>query len=272
MKLLKKLNFLFRKKKEDITDQIDELIEYTEDSHGNQVDSDERALIENVLNLRSLTAEDIMIPRADIVASSINEKPENIIKTMLKNNLSFLPIFSDTLDHIIGVLDIKDVTNWLMRDKNIPVEKLVKDVLFISPTMLIIDLMVEMRETGQRIAFIVDEFGGIDGLVTFSNIISEIVGDIELTERGALSQQVHIHEDGTVEADGRVPLEELQELLGEVPMLKTDDEDIDTIGGLVVFLAGRVPVGGEVVAHPNGGEFVVLKADPRRVHRLKMRQ
>ncbi len=272
MAIIKNLLKLFKKSEpENLRNTIEELIEEREETEPS-IESGERALLENVLNLHDLTVQDVMIPRADIVSCSITGDADEMIQIMVKNGLSFLPICSDTLDHIVGVIHIKDVLSWLQSGRQMPIKHLVKDVLFIAPSMRTLDLLVQMRETGARIAFVVDEYGGIDGLVTFSNVISEVIGDIQDATDLHDTKQIEIKPDGTVISDGRVPLEELQEVLGAVPMLAVDDdEDIDTIGGLVIFLAGRVPVRGEIIRHPNGGEFEVLEADPRRVRRLKMR-
>lgn len=263
------LKFFKKSEPETLRGTIEELIEESEEEEPS-IESGERALLENVLKLRDLTAQDVMIPRADIISFSITKDAEEMIQLMIKHHLSFLPVCSDTLDHIIGVIHIKDVLAWMQNEKQVSIKHLVKDVLFIPPSMRALDLLVQMRESSSRIAFVVDEYGGIDGLVTFSNVISEVIGDIQDAEEQD-SRQIEIKADGTVITDGRVPLEELQEVLGSSPMLIVDDNDIDTIGGLVVFLAGRVPVRGEIIRHPNGGEFEVLEADPRRIHRLKMR-
>jgi CBS domain containing-hemolysin-like protein len=272
MSIIKNLLKLFKKSEpENLRNTIEELIEEREETEPS-IESGERALLENVLNLRDLTAQDVMIPRADIISCSITHDADEMIQIMVKNSLTFLPICSDTLDHIVGVIHIKDVLSWLQNGRQMPIKHLVKDVLFIAPSMRALDLLVQMRETYARIAFVVDEYGGIDGLVTFSNVISEVIGDIQDSTDLHDTKQIEIKPDGTVISDGRVPLEELQEVLGAVPMLTVDeDEGIDTIGGLVIFLAGRVPVRGEIIRHPNGGEFEVLEADPRRVRRLKMR-
>ena len=269
--IIKKLVKLFKKSEpETLRDTIEELIEESEEEEPS-IESGERALLENVLNLRELTALDVMIPRADIISSCITGDADEMIQLMVKNNLSFLPICSDTLDHIVGVIHIKDVLAWLQNGRQMPIKHLVKDVLFIPPSMRTLDLLVQMRESASRIAFVVDEYGGIDGLVTFSNVISEVIGDIQDATEIEDTKQIEIKADGTVITDWRVPLEELQEVLGSFPMLSIEDDDIDTIGGLVVFLAGRVPVRGEIIRHPEGGEFEVLEADPRRIRRLKMR-
>lgn len=270
MRLFKNFLKLFKKTEpESLRETIEDLIEETNEEEPS-IESGERALLENVLNLRELNAQDVMIPRADIISSLITGDADEMIQMMVKNQLSFLPIHSETLDHIVGVIHIKDVLVWLQNGKQVPIKHLVKEVFFIAPSMRTLDLLVQMRETGARIAFVVDEYGGIDGLVTFSNVISEVIGDIQDASERKSSKKIEIKADGSIIADGRVSLDELEEVLGNVPMLKVSDEDIDTIGGLVIFLAGRVPVRGEVVRHPEGGAFEVLEADPRRVHRLKM--
>jgi CBS domain containing-hemolysin-like protein len=271
MSLFKAFFRLFKKPEpESLRDTIEELIEETTEGEPS-IESGERALLENVLNLRDLNAQDVMIPRADIIAAPITGNFDTIIQMMVTNKLNFLPIYSDTLDHIVGVIHIKDVLEWIQNGKQVSIKHLVKDVLFIAPSMRTLDLLVQMRETGARIAFVVDEYGGIDGLVTFSNVISEVIGDIQDASERKASKNIEIKADGSIVTDGRVHLDELKEVLGEVSMLKAKDGNIDTIGGLVIFLAGHVPVRGEIVRHPEGGEFEVIEADPRRVHRLKMK-
>lgn len=271
MSIFKNFLKLFKKNDpESLRETIEELIEDS-DAQESSIESGERALFENILNLRNLTVHDVMIPRADIISAPINGEANEIIELMIQHKLTFLPIYRETLDRIVGTIQVKDAFAWLQNGKQGSIKNLIKDALFIAPSMWTLDLLIQMRETGVRVAFVVDEYGGIDGLVTFTNVISEVIGDIQDASDQKNRKSIEIKADGTVIADGRVPLEELQEVLGEVPILKADDEDIDTVGGLVIFLAGHVPVRGEVIRHPEGGEFEVLEADPRRIRRLKMR-
>lgn len=271
MTILKKISKLFKKNEpESLRETIEELIEETNEEEPS-IESGERALLENVLNLRDLTVQDVMIPRADIISAPFDSEADEIIQLIIKNKLTFLPIHDGTLDHVMGVIQIKDAFVWLYNGKQTPIKNLIKEALFIAPSMRTLDLLVQMRETGVRVAFVVDEYGGIDGLVTFTNVISEVIGDIQDVSEQKSTKTIEIKSDGSIITDGRVPLDELEEVLGDVPILKTNDDNIDTVGGLVVFLAGHVPVRGEIIRHPNGGEFEVIEADPRRVHRLKMR-
>lgn len=254
-----------------LRETIEELIEESNESEPS-IESDERALLGNVLNLRDLTAYDVMIPRADIIAAPYDIKGPDLVAMMTKSGLTRLPIYRETLDNVIGMVHIKNVLGWLANKKPFKIKQLINDVLFISPSMRTLDLLLQMRETGSKMAMVVDEYGGVDGLVTFSNLIEEIIGDIQDAHDHSPPSQIEVRGDGTIIADGRVMVEELNKILGENLQLTEVDEDIDTIGGIVIFLAGRVPIRGELIRHGSGIEFEVLDADPRRVKRLCLRQ
>jgi CBS domain containing-hemolysin-like protein len=143
-------------------------------------------------------------------------------------------------------------------------------VLYVSPSIRVLDLLLEMRLKRTHMALVVDEYGGIDGLVTIENLVEQIVGEIEDEHDRAIEPDFVEYPDGVIEADARMPLEELEARVGR--LLDDDDrEDIDTLGGLVFFLAGRVPSRGELIAHPSGLEFEIVEADPRRIKRLRLR-
>ena len=235
--------------------------------------SDERQLLGNVLNLRDLTAYDVMIPRADIISVPITITATELVAQFVKTGVTRLPIYRENLDHVVGMVHIKDVLGWLQSKKALKINTLIREVLFISPSMRTLDLLLQMRETGSKMAIVVDEYGGVDGLVTFASLIEEIIGDIQDAHDQAPTSHVVVRADGAVVADARTTLEELEEALSKrLPLNEHDEEDIDTLGGLVTFLAGRVPIRGELITHPSGIEFEVLDADGRRVKRLCLRK
>jgi CBS domain containing-hemolysin-like protein len=253
-----------------LRETIEELIEES-DGEEFSIESDERQLIGNVLDLRDLTASDVMIPRADIIAVPDTIEGEELIELFIKTGVSRLPVYKDSLDQVLGVIDIKEALAWLNSKKPFKMKSVIRDVLFISPAMRTLDLLLQMRESGRKLAIVVDEFGGVDGIVTFANLIEEIIGDIQDAHTQSPKSQITLKADGTITADARTTLEELDETTGHTLDLNGEGEDIETLGGLVVFLAGRVPVRGELIQHPKGLSFEVLDADPRRVKRLCLR-
>lgn len=250
-----------------LRETIEELIEET-DEEVPSIESDERLLLENVLNLRDLTAHDIMTPRADVIAVPDTISETELMDQFIKTGTSWLVVFKENLDHVTGMVHTKDMLAWIYSKKPFMIKALVKDVMFISPAMRTLDLLLTMRESGMKVAIVVDEYGGVDGLVTFSQLIEEIIGDIEGNNEQAPAPQLNWRSDGSIIADGRSTFEELDELIGHELNLIDEDEDIDTLSGLVAFLAGRVPTRGELIYHPKGLEFEILDADPRRVKRI----
>lgn len=230
----------------------------------------ERLLISNILSLRDLTAVDVMIPRADIVAVEI-DTPQNELLAMLsqKQNSRF-PVYRETLDDVVGTIHIKDILATLAQGQKIVIADLIRTVPIVSPSLPVLDLLVQMRESKKHMALVVDEYGGIDGLATIGDIIEAIVGEFNDEYDREKQPQIVAQNDGSIIADGRVDLEEFEDRFGKV-FDDEEREEIDTIGGLVSALAGRVPARGEVLSHDSGMEFEVLDADPRRVNRVKIR-
>ncbi len=276
-RLLMSLRRLWRKltgqdSENTLRETLEELIEEGVDE-ASSIDSDERELLGNVLSLRDLTAEDVMVPRIDIIAVPQDTTEDELLGTMIRNRLKRVPVYKNTLDEVIGMVQIKDILAWKASGKPLNIKSLIRDVLFISPTARTLDLLFQMRETGTKMAMVVDEYGGIDGLVTFSDLIEEIIGDIQDAQDRGVPQQLIKRNDGSIIADGRVTLEEIQENFGLILADNDLEDEVDTIGGLVTTLAGRVPHRGELIAHPHHNiEFEVLDADPRRIKRLCLRE
>ncbi|NNG03458.1 MAG: HlyC/CorC family transporter, partial [Inquilinus sp.] len=251
-------------------DTIEELIEETPDAE-TPVSTHERTLLGNILRFKDLTTIDVMIPRADIVAIDVDTPTEEILKLLSKRAHSRLPVYRESLDEIVGMLHIKDLLANLAADQPRRLQELLREVLIVAPSMPVVDLLLEMRETRQHMSLVVDEFGGIDGLITIEDLVEEIVGDIEDEHDVTNAPQIKERPDGTWLADARLPIEEFEERFGHI----VDDEereDIDTLGGLVFSIAGRIPGRGELLRHPAGFEFEVLDADPRRIRRLRVSQ
>jgi magnesium and cobalt transporter len=241
-----------------------------EDEENQSLDADERVLISNILALRDMRAVDVMIPRADIVAIDASLSTQDLFSFLAERQFSRFPVYKETLDDVIGTLHIKDILACLAKGQPIEIEQLVRDVPIVSPAMHVLDLLLEMKNSRRHIALVVDEFGGIDGLVTVGDIIGAIVGEIQ--DEHMITDQPQIMEtpDGTILADGRVAIGEFEGRFGKF-LTNEEREDIDTLGGLVFAIAGHVPSRGEVISHDSGLIFEVLDADPRRVHRLRIK-
>jgi len=251
-----------------VREVIEELIEEVDDD-ATQIGADQGALIVNILKLHELTAEDVMIPRADIVAADIDSGLDELIDIMARDVHSRLPVFSKRLDNVVGFVHIKDVLVAVRRTPRVAVKEIVRDILFAAPSIHVLDLLLEMRARRTHMAIVVDEFGGVDGLVTIEDLVEEIVGEIE-DEHDTEGPSIVRRPDGSVLADARTEIEELEKLIGE---FATDEEreEIDTLGGIVFNLIDRVPRRHEVIAHPSGLEFEIVDADPRRVKRVCVR-
>jgi CBS domain containing-hemolysin-like protein len=253
----------------DLLGTIEELIEQ-EETGQLPASSDELMLLRNILNLHGLTVYDIMVPRADIVAVDIEISLADLVRIMSEEAHSRIPVFRETLDDIAGMVHIKDVLAYWNREQKVSLSEILRPVLFVAPSMPILELLLQMRVRRVHLALVVDEFGGVDGMVTIEDLVEEIVGEIEDEhDDGDAPRMVH-RTDGSFEADARVPIKEFEDRLGEFLSKQEREEDIDTLGGLVFFLAGRVPVRGEVIRHDSGFDFEVLDADPRRIRRLRV--
>jgi magnesium and cobalt transporter len=237
-----------------------------------ELDRQERALIANVLRLRGTTADDVMVPRADIVAMRADVTLEQAVELLRREGHSRLPVYREQLDDIIGMVHIKDVFAYVGRPEAFRLEAILRRPLMVAPQIPVLDLLLQMRQARMHLALVVDEYGGIDGLVTIEDLVETIVGDIADEHDEVQGPMVTERGDGALDLDARLPVEDFEARLG--PVLTEDERaaDIDTVGGLVFTLAGRVPARGEVLSHPSGFEFRVLDADARRIRRLRVRR
>lgn len=230
-----------------------------------------------------LRVDDVMVPRANIVAIEKTATLKELSKAFRDAGHSRLPVFDDTLDNPIAMVHIKDLLPYLMFDargrtaKTYPDRKVIRtikrSVLYVPPSMLAQDLLRRMQARRIHMAIVVDEYGGTDGLVTIEDLIEPIVGDIE-DEHDELDDELKrvVLDGGKVcwDADARMSIDDFEEAIGR-DFATTDEEDeVDTLGGLVFTLAGRVPERGEIIVHPEGVEMEVIDADPRRVKRLRV--
>ena len=215
-----------------------------------------------------------MVPRADINGRRIGDQPlREVVATHAVGTATRAWWSTAThLDDVLGIVHLKDLLPFWGDGARFSLEQVMRPLLVVPPSMRVLDLLLEMRETRKRIAVVVDEFGGTDGLVTIEDLVEEIVGELADEHDRVGQPQLVENPDGSIDADGRVYLEELEEKLGVALLEGEDRDEADTLGGLIFTLVDRVPTRGEIVPHPSGLEFEVLDADPRRIKRVRIRR
>jgi CBS domain containing-hemolysin-like protein len=234
-------------------------------------------IVDQAEAFKTLRVADVMTPRADIVSVEVSTPFEALIAQFTEAEHSRMPIYRETLDDPVGVVHVKDVFRLLAAGDKRPasadvvLHKVRREVLYVPASMRAADLLLRMRTSRIHLALVIDEFGGTDGLVTMEDLIEAVVGEIDDEHDDAHAASIVARPGGVFEADARAPLEELEAALGRGLAPPDMEEDIDTVAGLVVALAGRVPQRGEVIAHPDGFDLEVVEADPRRVRRVRVR-
>jgi magnesium and cobalt transporter len=266
-----------RQHEHNVRDSIAELVQQSaDDSQTNgtapELDRQERALIANVLRLRGMSADDVMIPRADIVAMPVDVTLEQALDQIRREGHSRLPVYREQLDEIVGMVHIKDLFSYVGRPDAFNLEALLRRPLMVAPQIPVLDLLLQMRQARMHLALVVDEYGGIDGLLTIEDLVEEIVGDIADEHDEVEGPMIVERPDGALDLDARLSIEDFETRLGQTLTEDEREADIDTVGGLVFTLAGRVPTRGEVISHPSGLEFRILDADARRIRRLRARR
>ncbi len=243
-------------------------------------------IVDQAEAFQTMRVSDVMTPRADVIALEISTPLDEVVRRFIEAEHSRMPVYRETLDDPVGVVHIKDVLKLiapapLHADPLDPVQpapwreavlhRLRRELLYVPASMRTADLLLRMRVTRMHMAVVIDEFGGADGLVTLEDLIEAVVGEISDEHDDQVTPEIVARPGGLLEADARVPLDELEAMLGIELALEDQEEDIDTVAGLVATLAGRVPQRGEVIVHPSGLEFEVMEADPRRIRRLRVR-
>ncbi len=249
-------------------DAVDELIEETEGGSG--APTAERVFLDNILSLREKEVGDCMLPRAQIKAIDIDSSMQDLIALMTEYSHSRVPVYRDTLDELLGMIHIKDVMGLLAEKKESSLAELLRPVVFAAPSMPVSKLLIQMRQTRQHMAMVVDEFGGIDGLVTIEDLVEEIVGEIEDEHDAPQEIDVIVGADGSSIVNAAMTTEDFEARVGAL-LTEEEQETIDTLAGYVFHLAGHVPLIGETVKAPNGILFDVLETDQTRIIRVRVR-
>lgn len=267
--------------------------------------AEERQMMLRMLRFGALRVADIMIPRADIIALEETEPLSELLRTFEDGGISRIPMYNETLDDPRGMIHVKDVLHWLIEEggvkiaepgtltvestvkgavdtitgnlgaidlgRPITVAKIRRPILYVPPSMPAMNLLLRMQTTRIHMALVVDEYGGTDGLVTIEDLVEQVVGDIEDEHDEAEETHIDIDASGVITASARAPIAELEKVLARPIVTEDEAEEVDTLGGLVFAILGRVPVRGEIVHHAHSGlEFEVLDADPRRVKKLRI--
>ncbi|MBW4034593.1 MAG: HlyC/CorC family transporter [Proteobacteria bacterium] len=262
----------------DLRQQIGELMEEAnaeidaEDGAGTGLDRQERALIANVLRLRGFNADDVMIPRADIIAMRADVTLDQAIDQMRREGHSRMPVFGEHLDDILGMVHVKDVLGYTGKPEAFNLRAILRKPLMVAPQIPVLDLLLQMRQRRIHLALVIDEYGGVDGLVTIEDLVETIVGDIDDEHDEIEGPMITEREDGSIDLNARLPIEDFIARYGDILTEEERETDLDTVGGLVFTLAGRVPTRGEILRHPSGLEFLILDADARRIRRMRVRQ
>jgi CBS domain containing-hemolysin-like protein len=234
-------------------------------------------IVDQAEAFKSLTVADVMTPRADIVAVEIATPFDELVREFIEAEHSRMPIYRETLDDPVGVVHVKDVFKMLADEARRPagdepvLRRLRRETHYVPASMRAADLLVRMQSSRIHLAMVIDEFGGTDGLVTLEDLVEAVVGEIDDEHDEASHSQI-IARGGIYEADARASLEDLESCVGEALTPEDLEEEVDTVGGLVSALAGRVPQRGEVITLPGRYDFEIVDADPRRVKRVRVRK
>jgi len=258
---------------------------------------EERAMLSKILRLREVRVDDIMVPRADIEAVSIDVHIGDLFSAFLSSGHSRMPVYRHSLDDPVGLIHIKDLMGYVTETVALPLLEgagpageeprkldlsrldlerpladtgLVRNILFVPPSMPVALLLANMQASRMQLALVIDEYGGTDGLVSLEDAVEMIVGDIEDESDEDTGPMIVPDNNGGFIADGRADLDELAAVLGEDLAGGASGDDVDTVGGLVFGILGRIPVRGELISAPHGYEIQILDADPRRVKRLRV--
>ena len=256
-------------------------------SKSDTLSSQERSMLRRILRLGRLTIEDVMVPRADIIAVDDTISVADLMGVFRQAEHSRVPVYHETLDDPRGMVHIRDLMSWITSEaeackegslnlgkvelgRNIASINILREILYVPGSMSVLDLLLKMQTTRLHLALVVDEYGGTDGLVSIEDLVEEVVGDI--ADEHDVEDEPLIKSDprlGLV-ADARTPISDLEKHLGLELASEEQEEEVDTLGGLVFAIAGRIPARGELVQHPSGIEFEVLDADPRRIKKLRI--
>jgi CBS domain containing-hemolysin-like protein len=257
-----------------LRDEIEEAIDEAEEGGASRtvagdLSPTERQMLRNLLHFGERTAGDICVTRGDMIAVPSTIGFDDLVRAFADAEHSRLPVYGESLDEVVGMIHIKDVFKVSVDvDRDRSVRALMREPLFIPESMGVLDLLARMRAQRMHLAIVVDEFGGTEGLVTIEDVVEEIVGDIEDEHDIEQAGMLTMLDDGVWEADARIELDELAKAVDA--RLTWEEDEVDTLGGLVFLLAGRIPAKGECVEHPSGWTLEAVDSDPRKILRVRL--
>jgi len=250
-----------------IEEEFADLLE-EHDPEGVQVGTDERNIVSNVLGLSDSKVSDVMVPRTDITAVCNEISLKELREFIIEHGHTRNPVYKESLDTVVGFVHIKDVVPLIGLKEKFDINNILREVLYVPPSMKVLDLLRKMRAKRVHMAIVLDEYGGTDGLVTMEDLMEEIVGEIEDEHDEIDETEIIKISEGIYEINARTHVEDLEEKIGIEFTMGGQSEDFDTVGGLVFYMLGHVPEVGEIIAHPSGVSFEVTDADPRRIKKL----
>jgi len=255
--------------------EIEEAIDEAEESEGStpiaagDLSAAERQMLRNLLHFGEQTAGDICVTRGDSMAVPSDIIFDDLVRAFVDAGHSRLPVYGESLDEVIGMVHIKDLfVASVDPSLDRSLKALMREPLFVPESMGVIELLARMRADRIHLAIVVDEFGGTEGLVTIEDVVEEIVGEIEDEHDDAEAAMLTMLDEGLWEADARIEIEELAEAVD--PRLSSDEDEVDTLGGLIFLLAGHIPAKGECVTHPSGWKLETVDSDARRIIRVRL--
>ena len=255
-----------------LRDQIEEAIDESESEAPKLGDLTpvERTMLRNMLHFGEKRADDVAVPRRDIIAIDCKISFAELVAAFAEAGHSRLPVYETSLDHVVGMIHIKDVFAHMVTGEDPPedIAAFIREPLYVPESMGMPDLLARMRAERKHLAIVVDEFGGTEGLLTIEDVVEEITGEIEDEHDEAAQGTLILLDNGQWDADARAELDDVAETVD--PRLGLVDEDVDTLGGLAFILAGHVPQQGELLEHSSGWRLEVMESDSRRVSRLRL--
>lgn len=227
-----------------------------------------------VANLRRLRVDDVAMPKAEIVAVPVSISLDDLVATFRATGFSRLPVYKGGLDTPLGIIHLKDLALQQAFDETKPkfaLRKLLRPLLYVPPSMTLAVLLQKMQSERIHMALVIDEYGGVDGLVTIEDLIETVIGEIDDEHDDEEDKDWLLEKPGQYIVLARTPLEEFEAAIGMSLSGDADDDEIDTVGGLIFRLSGSVPAEGAVISHASGAQFEILEADARRIKRLRVR-
>ena len=285
-------NRLMKTRDKGLREDLQDVIETHEAQNpGGDLGTETKSMMRNLIAFSDLRVDDVMVPRADILAIEDTATMRELLLKFNEANHSRLPVYRETLDDVVGMIHVKDFMRWMTvkgakaktktklssisvsaTDLSLTVKQtgLYREVLSVPPSMPATDLLLKMRADHMHLAIVIDEYGGSDGLVSIEDLVEEIVGDISDEHDTDDEKLIKRLNENTYVADARVQISEVDKLLGVDLLTDEEEDEADTLGGLIFEMAGRLPARGEIIKHSSGLEFEILQSDPRRVKRIRI--